>query len=112
MRFLLLGASCVAALALTGCPNPNAIGIQKYGTIAAQCLLASNNQPVSGALVTVNSTQQCRTQADGTCQIQMVPIGVQQVTAFAAGLQSASPVTVTVIENQTVSAQIPMVPTP
>src|ERR1700694_1741143 len=110
MRFLLLSAACAAALSLTGCPNPNAIGVQKFGTTAAPAVLASNAQPVANALVIVNSTQQCRTGADGTCQIQLVPIGPQQVSAVAPGLQSASPSSVSVLENQTTPVTIQMVP--
>jgi hypothetical protein len=111
MRSLAAVSACAAALFLTGCPNPNAIGVQKYGTIAATCVLASSGQPVANALVSVNSTQQCSTHADGTCPIVGVPIGSQTVTAFAPGLQS-QPVQVQVLENQTVPVTLQLGPAP
>ena len=106
---MILAATALAALTLAGCPNPNAIGVQKFGTIAATVVLASNGSPVANALVIVNSTQQCPTHADGTCQIAMVPIGQQQVYAAAPGLTSA-PVLVNVLENQIVPVTIQMTP--
>lgn len=109
MRYGLVVGTILAALALACCVNPNAIGVQKYGTIAAFAVLASNNQPVANALVIVNSTQQCTTHADGTCQIPMVPIGQQQVSAAAAGLTGA-PIPVNVLEGQTLNVTIPMTP--
>lgn len=109
MRYIPFAVACLAVLALAGCPNPNNIGVQKYGTVAALAVLASNNQPVANALVIVNSTQQCTTHSDGTCQITQVPIGPQQVSAAAAGLTGA-PVPVNVQENMTVNVTIPMSP--
>ena len=109
MRYLLLTAACMAAISLTGCPNPNAIGVQKFGTITATCVLASNGQPVAGALVIVNSTQTCTTNASGACSVADVPIGPQQVSAAAPGL-SGAPVPVVVQENQTVPVTIQMAP--
>jgi hypothetical protein len=88
MRITLTVGACLAALSLAGCPNPNAIGVQKYGTIAATAVLSSSGQPVANAEVIVNSTQYCNTHADGTCQIPMVPIGPQVVYAVAPGLAS------------------------
>ncbi|MBC5824359.1 MAG: carboxypeptidase regulatory-like domain-containing protein [Candidatus Eremiobacteraeota bacterium] len=109
VRGMVLVALCAASLGLTGCPNPNAIGVQQTGTINARCLLASNNQPVVDALVTVNSIQTCRTDSDGKCTIQQVPVGPQSVSAAAAGLQGG-PVSTTVIENQSATVSIPMSP--
>lgn len=109
MRYVTLAGTSLAVLTLAACTNPNAIGVQKYGTIAAFTVLASNNQPVANALVIVNSTQQCTTHADGTCQIPLVPIGQQQVSAAAAGL-NGPPVPVNVLEGQTINVTIPMSP--
>lgn len=109
MRYASLVGTILAALTLAGCPNPNAIGVQKYGTIAAFAVLASNNQPVANALVIVNSTQNCYTHADGTCQVPMVPIGQQQVSAAAPGLTGA-PIPVNVLEGETLNVTIPMTP--
>jgi hypothetical protein len=109
MRYARLAGIILAASTLSGCPNPNAIGVQQYGTIAATAVLASSGQPVANALVIVNSTQNCSTHADGTCQVTMVPIGQQFVHAEAAGLTSA-PVPVNVLEGQTLNVTIQMVP--
>jgi len=109
MRFVRLAGTILAALTLACCVNPNAIGVQKYGTIAAFAVLASNNQPVANALVIVNSTQNCYTHSDGTCQITLVPIGQQQVSAAAPGLTGAA-IPVNVLEGQTLNVTIPMTP--
>ena len=109
MRYALFAGACLVAFALASCVNPNQIGVQKFGTVAALAVLASNNQPVANALVIVNSTQQCTTHADGTCQITMVPVGAQQVSADAPGLVGA-PVPVNVQENLTVNVTIQMSP--
>ncbi|MBV8172226.1 MAG: carboxypeptidase regulatory-like domain-containing protein [Candidatus Eremiobacteraeota bacterium] len=112
MRFALFGAVCAAALALGGCPNPNQIGVQQFGTITATVLLASNNQPVANALVAVNTGPggQCKTGADGTCTLNQVPVGPQSVTANATGLQGP-PVAVNVAQqNQNYPVTILMYP--
>lgn len=108
LRFAAIAAACSAAL-LSGCPNPNAIGVQQTGSIRALCVLASNNQPVSGALVVVNSTQNKTTGPDGVAQIDAVPVGPQNVTADAPGLHGG-PVAVQVSENATAQVTIPMSP--
>jgi len=109
MRYALFAGAGLAAFALASCVNPNSIGVQKFGTVAALTVLASNNQPVANALVIVNSTQNCTTHADGTCQITMVPIGPQQVSADAPGLIGA-PIPINVQENMTVNVTIPLSP--
>jgi hypothetical protein len=113
MRYTLLVAALAAALTLTGCPNPNAIGVQKYGTVTATTVLASNSQPVANALVVVNTgpNGQCYTHADGTCMLTNVPVGPQVVSASATGL-NGPPVSVNVTtENQNYPVTILMYPT-
>jgi hypothetical protein len=109
MRYAPFVGIILASLTLAACVNPNAIGVQKYGTITATTVMASNGQPVANALVIVNSTQQCTTHADGTCSIPMVPIGQQQVSAAAAGL-TGPPQPVNVVEGQTINVTIQMSP--
>jgi hypothetical protein len=109
MRYASLAGTILAALTLAACVNPNAIGVQKYGTIAATAVMASNGQPVPNALVIVNSTQNCTTHADGTCSIPLVPIGQQVVSAAAAGL-TGPPVPVNILEGQTINVTIQMSP--
>lgn len=104
----LLAAACAAAL--TGCPNPNAIGVQIYGTVAVHAVSASSGQPVANALAAVNSTQTCRTDASGNCSIPQVPVGPQIVNVDAPGLHgSAGPITVQ--ENQTSIVTVTLQPT-
>ena len=110
MRSTLTVGACLLALSLTGCPNPNAIGVQKFGTIAATVVLASTGQPVANAEVIVNSTQNCVTAASGTCQVPQVPIGAQLVYAVAPGLASPQQ-QVNVLENQIVPVTLQMSPT-
>ncbi len=99
-----------ATLGLWGCPNPNAIGVQQFGTVNVTCVLASNNQPVAGVLVTIGgTTAQNLTDASGKTTVTPVPIGSHAIDAHAAGLDN-EPVTVTVIQDQTITQQVLMVP--
>ena len=95
---------------LTGCPNPNAIGVQTYGTIAVKTVDATSGQPVAGALVSAGSNFTCRTASDGTCTLPQIPVGNWSVMARTAGLQGTANATVT--ENNTTSVTIQMSPTP
>ena len=92
-----------ATLSLWGCPNPNAIGVQQYGSVKATCVQASNGQPVSGAIVSVGGRTSSYTDSTGTVVINQVPIGTHPISADAVGLHGQD--TVTVIENQTVPKQ-------
>jgi hypothetical protein len=98
----------VAALALTGCPNPNDIGVQVYGSILVKTVDATSGQPVVGALVSAGSNYTCNTMADGTCPLPKVPVGKWTVSAATAGLRGSADVTVT--ENTQTSVTIQMSP--
>ena len=99
-----------ATLGLLGCPNPNAIGVQQFGTVDVVCVLASNSQPVAGVLVTIGGTTAASlTDASGKTTVTPVPIGSHAVDAHAAGLDN-EPVTVTVIQDTTITQQVLMVP--
>jgi hypothetical protein len=109
MRAFVVGlVAAGAAIALTGCPNPNAIGVQRTGSVAAHCQLA-NGQAVAGALVAVSSINTCTTGADGSCTLQQVPVGPQFVSAHAPGLDAA-PQNVQVTEGNTTSVTLTMSP--
>lgn len=107
-RWLAVATACCALL-LSGCPNPNAIGVQQTGSIRASCVLATNGQPVVDALVAVNAIQNARSGADGVALLTGVPIGAQTVTADAPGLHGG-PVPVQVTENNTSSVTVQMSP--
>ncbi len=98
----------MTAFSLSGCPNPNQIGVQQFGSISAHCVQKTGNQPVSNALVNANSTQYCYTNPSGDCTIEKVPIGQWTVSANAAGLQGSNVTTVT--ENQTSRVTIELAP--
>jgi hypothetical protein len=112
-RAALALAAGLGALVLSGCPNPNAIGVQQYGTVRVTCVQASNRQPVVGAIVSApgGPTQYvtATTDSNGNATLYQVVIGTQPVRADAPGLQGQS--SVTVVENQTVPVQITMTPT-
>lgn len=112
-RATLALAAGLGALLLSGCPNPNDIGVQQYGTVVVTCLQASNRQPVAGAYVKAagTATQQevVPTDGSGRATLTQVVIGSQPIHADAPGLSGDT--TVTVIQDQTVSAQILMTPT-
>jgi hypothetical protein len=93
---------------LTGCPNPNAIGVQTYGSIKVTATDGSSGKPVVGALVNAGSTNTCQTLADGTCVLNQVPIGKWTIQASAPGLHGSADVTVT--ENSQATAVISMNP--
>ena len=105
-------AAGLVTLGLWGCPNPNAIGVQEYGTLKIVCLQASNQQPVVGANVTAptqNGTTTLPTDASGSVTFAQVVIGTHTITADAPGLHGE--VAVTIVENTTVGPiQISMSP--
>lgn len=101
-------AAAGAALVLSGCPNPNDIGVQQYGTIKATCRSSTNDAPVANALVSAGGVV-ARSGSDGVATLTNVPIGQEVVTADAPGLHGVTSVTVT--ENQTFSVIVQMSPT-
>lgn len=106
MRFAAALATVLMALALAGCPNPNDIGVQTYGTVAVTVLDGGTGKPVSGALVSAGSTITCNTVANGTCTLPQVPVGKWTIQASAPGLQGSSDVTVTANQTTTVTIQM------
>lgn len=106
MRRLLGFAVLLASIALAGCPNPNDIGVQNYGTVAVTVVDGTTGKPVSGALVVASSTVTCQTGANGMCANGplKLPVGNWTITAETAGQKGSSDVTV--VENQQVSTTI------
>ena len=73
-----------------GCSNPNAIGVQQYGTVVGRVLDATNNRPVGNALVSVGSIYTAYSDPSGAFSIPNIPIGPQEVTASAPGYERNS----------------------
>ncbi len=96
------------ALMLAGCPNPNDIGVQTYGTVAVTVVDSSTGKPVAGALVSAGSTITCMTGADGMCQKGplQVPAGSWTIQAAAAGLRGSADVVVTANQQSSVTIQL------
>jgi hypothetical protein len=68
-----------------GCSNPNAVGVQQYGTIVGRVLDATNNRPIANVLVSVGSIYTAYSDPRGAFTLSNIPIGHQQVTASAPG---------------------------
>ena len=83
-----------------GCSNPNAIGVQQYGSIVGRILDATNNRPISGVLVSVGSLYTTYSDPTGAFSLSNIPIGVQQATANAPGYAPTT-VQARLRENQT-----------
>lgn len=83
--------------------NPNAVGVQQYGTIVGRILDATNNRPVAGVLVSVGSLFTAMSDPNGAFTLSNIPIGHQEVTASAPGYARNSE-TVMVHESQTTNA--------
>lgn len=105
MKFLVLGFVLLLGAANTGggCSNPNAIGVQEYGTITGRVLNASNNRPVANALVSVGSLYTGYSSPDGAFTLSGIPIGEQDVTATGPGFDRTT-VQVTVHKALTTDA--------
>lgn len=89
------------ALLLAGCVNPNAIGVQQTGSISGRVIDANTQQPIFGAIVSVNSLTSVKSDASGVFTLARVPIGVQTLTIYANGYQTQTVPGVSVAQNQT-----------
>ena len=70
-----------------GCSNPNAVGVQQYGTVVGRVLDATNNRPVANALVSIGSVYTAYSDPNGAFMLSNIPIGHQTVTANKAGYE-------------------------
>jgi len=105
----------LTVLVLTGCVNPNAIGVQQYGTIAGH-IYNLKSQPINGALVSVSSLCATYSAPDGSYTLTQgpgcaggVPIGIQTLTVTANGY-TAPPQQVSVTQGQVSIVQVQMTP--
>ena len=110
MRLLTATAVLAAALFLTGCPNPNNIGVQTYGTVAVTAVDENSGQPLSGVLISAGSTYTCSTGANGMCPSPLqLPVGTWTINASSPGL-SGSATGVKVTENNQTAVTIQLHP--
>lgn len=103
MKLFALGFVLLLGAYGGGCSNPNANGVQQYGTVVGRVLDATNNQPVAAALVNVGSLYVGYSGPDGAFTLTQIPIGHQVVTATAPGYDRIS-VPVFIKQGTTVSA--------
>jgi len=105
MKLLALGFALLLGAAGNGggCSNPNAIGVQDYGTVVGRVLDATNNRPIGGALIAVGSLYTGTADPRGGFQLGRIPIGEQQLTASAPGYATTT-VQVTIHKNQSTDA--------
>jgi hypothetical protein len=97
--------SLAALFALPGgCVDPNAIGVQQYGTIVGRVVDVTTKRPVANAFVVVNSLLQGRTDPSGAFSIPKVPEGIQQITVNANGYTTYTSDDIKVLKGQTVDA--------
>jgi hypothetical protein len=86
MRTALIASVLALGLAgLAACTNPNAIGVQVFGSVTVHCVRQSDGSPVGGALVNVGITA-LTADANGTVTFPQVPAGQQNFIANAPGL--------------------------
>jgi hypothetical protein len=103
---------CAACFGLWGCPNPNDIGVQTFGYVAVTCVQASNNQPVSGAIATVDGN----TQAAGSNGVAIVKAAIGSnipASCEAPGLSGSTTIpslTATSTQSSPFPITIPMSP--
>ncbi|HZZ66023.1 MAG TPA: carboxypeptidase-like regulatory domain-containing protein [Candidatus Baltobacteraceae bacterium] len=82
--------------------NPNAVGVQQYGTIVGRILDATNNRPVPNVLVSVGSLYTTYSDPTGAFQLKNIPIGRQELAANAPGY-AVNTMQARVRENETTS---------
>jgi hypothetical protein len=98
-------AAVALAFSLSGCANPNGIGVQDFGYIVGN-VTDSSGKPIVNAIVQVTGTNSGSgyTGASGGFTIQNVAVGEQTLTATAVGYATSAPVTVIVTKDTGVTA--------
>ena len=91
---------------MTGCTNPNSIGVQTYGSITVHCVRSSDNSPVPGAYITVAGITQTADGSGSSTFQNNIPVGPELFVAQATGLRGSLPVTVKEGVNPDVTVQM------
>jgi Carboxypeptidase regulatory-like domain len=87
MKILARGALAVlvALAAFTGCNSDNLPPAAGYAALSGTVVDRTSNQPIAGALVTVDTVITATTDATGTFKIDKVPSGIVDYTVQAQG---------------------------
>jgi hypothetical protein len=106
MRSAFAAAFLALGLAgLAGCANPNAIGVQVYGTVTVHCVKFSDGTPVPGANISVAGGA-AQADANGNHTFTQVPVGPELFTANATGLKGTASATIVEGANPDVTVQM------
>jgi len=101
----------VSALLFTSCEK-DAIDNETFGSIEGFVLNSETEEPMSNVSITTTPpTNSILTSPDGTFRFDEVPSGSYSIQARKSGFDNNS-VSVTVREEQTAIANIPLTPTP
>jgi len=107
MRSVFAAAFLALGLAgLAGCANPNAIGVQVFGTVTVHCVKFSDGSPVPGALVSVANVSHYADANGNWTFTNIVPAGPETFTAAAPGLQGTQAATIVEGANPDVTVQM------
>lgn len=105
--FLVGSLLALGLFGLVGCPNPNSIGVQDFGSVTVHCVRFSDGSPVPNANVSANSNTVGTTDANGVYTfINNVPVGPQTFIAQAAGLKGTQNATIVKGANPDVTIQM------
>ena len=87
MKILARGvlAALLALAALTGCNNDSLPPAAGFAALSGTVLDRASNQPIAGALVTVDTVITATTDATGSFKIDKVPSGIVDYTVQAQG---------------------------
>jgi hypothetical protein len=87
MKILVRGifAALLAVVALAACNNDSLPPAAGFATLTGTVLDRATNQPVAGALVTVDTVLTATTDATGAFKIEKVPSGIVDYTVQAQG---------------------------
>jgi hypothetical protein len=107
-RFAILS---LALVVLAACGGPQIPPAQNYGTIVGRVYDSATNQPVAGAVVTVDTILSATSASDGTYKIVNVPLGTytlrpQPPRGYSAALQPAYDGSIG--SGQTITVDVPL----
>jgi hypothetical protein len=96
---------------LAACGGPQIPPAQNYGTIVGRVYDSATNQPIAGAIVTVDTILSASSGTDGTYRVAAIPLGTytlrpQPPQGYTAPLQAAYDGSIS--QGQTITVDIPL----